>query len=129
MVCFSICRLVMGSGLVLSVYFPTVSLWSVLAPLDFVLVVGLIFIAGLGGVVFMPRNLIVVLMCIELLVVSLAFMFVFVALLYGSASGYLFGYLLLVVAGAESVIALSVLTFYFFVEQHIHIEFVQRLKG
>jgi NADH:ubiquinone oxidoreductase subunit K len=100
-----------------------------LTPLDLLLAFGLVSGSALLGALFFPRNLIVFLMCLEVVLVAIAFAFIAVSLLFAGSSGLVFGYLLLVVAGAESALALALLTSYFFVEQHIQSEFVARLKG
>jgi NADH-quinone oxidoreductase subunit K len=81
------------------------------------------------GIIFMHKNLIVIFMCMELVIVAVAFHMVATSLFFAGSFGLVFGYLLLIVAGAESALALAILTAYFFIEQHIHVEFVYRLKG
>ena len=98
-------------------------------PVDLLLALVLVTGSALAGLVFFPRNLIVFLMCLEVATVAVASSFVVVSLIYGGSSGLVFGYFLLVAAGAESALALAVLTGYFFVEHHIQAELASRLKG
>jgi NADH:ubiquinone oxidoreductase subunit K len=77
----------------------------------------------------MHKNLIVVFMCIEAFIVTISYIFLVSSVFFIGVLGFFFSYLLLVIAGAESALALSIVTAYFFIEQHINVEFVNKLKG
>ena len=81
------------------------------------------------GIFYLHNNLIVFFMCLELVLVSFSFMFIISSYWFFGSSGLIFGYLILIVAGVESVIGLSILTIYFFVERNIFVEYMSRLKG
>jgi NADH-quinone oxidoreductase subunit K len=87
-----------------------------------------LIIAGVG-IVLLHKNLIIVFMCVELILVALAFNFFLSSVVFVGSFGFFFGYLLLIIAGAESSLALAILTSYFFIEQSINVESVSKLKG
>jgi len=100
-----------------------------ISPFEFFLISNFVIFSSFFGVIWMQKNLVVIFMCIELIIVALAFNFILISFFYAGAFGLIFGYILLITAGAESALALSILTSYFFIEQHINVEFVSRLKG
>jgi len=84
---------------------------------------------GFLGVIVSQNHLITLLMFMELILVAIAFFFTLTAVSFGGPGGFFFTYLLLVVAGVESALALSVITNYFFVENRIYGDQVMKLKG
>lgn len=105
------------------------NVYNVAITFDFLLLSCLVILFSTFGIVMMHKNLIVVFMCIELFIVAVSFNFFLSAIFFAGSFGFFFGYLLLILAGAESSLALALLTSYFFVEQHISTEFVVKLKG
>lgn len=96
---------------------------------DLLLFSNSIILGAFFGIFCMRTNLIVMFMCFEIILVSIAFNFSLVSIFFAGSSGLIFAYLILIIAGAESALSLSILTSYFFVEQHIQIEFLTKLKG
>lgn len=111
------------------VYNTFLQMFYMLQFFDFFVISSFIVIGGMLGLFFLHTNLVVIFMCLEVVLVTLAFNFVISSCFFFGSLGFIFGYLLLIVAGAESAIALSVLTSYFFVEQNIFLDYVIRLKG
>lgn len=105
------------------------NIYNVSLTFDFFLVSWLVFLISGFGIIFLYKNLIIVFMCVELFIVALAFNFFLSSTIFVGSFGFFFGYLLLIVAGAESSLALAILTSYFFYENSINIERVSKLKG
>lgn len=105
------------------------NIYSVSVIFDFFLVSWLVLLIAGFGIIMLHKNLIVVFMCIELVLVALAFNFFVSSVVFVGSFGFFFGYILLIVAGAESSLALALLTSYFFVENSINIETLKKLKG
>jgi len=91
----------------------------------------IIHLVGLGflGVCFNQNHLVTLLMFMELIMISLAFSFTEVAVMFGGLEGFVLTFLLLVIAGVESALVLSLVTNYFFVENKIYIDQISKLKG
>lgn len=105
------------------------NIYNVSITFDFLLLSCLVILFATFGIIIMHKNLIVVFMCIELFIVAVAFNFFLSAMFFAGSFGSFFGYLLLILAGAESSLALALLTSFFFVENNIATEFVVKLKG
>jgi len=88
-----------------------------------------ILLTGLLGMLLNQGHLITLLMFIELTFVIVALLFTVVAVSFGGLEGFLFTYVLLVVAGVEAALSLSIVVNYFFVEGQISTDFVSKLKG
>ena len=72
-----------------------------------------LFLVGLFGIFFVRRNMLIVLMSIELLLLSVNLNFIFFACLNDDMVGLLFSFFILTVAAAESAIGLSLLVVFF----------------
>lgn len=69
----------------------------------------LIFFLGLFGVYYNRKNLLLVLVCLELLFLAGSLNFFFFAVFMKNPIGYVYGILIITVAAVESVIGLSLL--------------------
>lgn len=72
-----------------------------------------IFLVGLLGVVFNRRNIIVVLMSIELMLLAVNLNFIFFSIFLDDLWGQFFSLYVLTVAAAESAIGLAIFVLYF----------------
>lgn len=89
-----------------------------------------LFLIGLFGIFLSRKNLIVMLMSIELVLLALNFLFITASsYLDNSIGAYLFPFYVLVVAAAESAIGLSLLISYFRLKGTIAVQFIHLLKG
>lgn len=92
----------------------------------FILVIG----STLGLAILTSANhLIVLLMLLEVVLVTLSLGFALLSVTWFGTVGLFFSYILLILIGGESALALSVVTAYFFVEQQVAVEFIRKLKG
>jgi len=94
----------------------------------FALVIHLLGV-GFLGILLNQNHLITLLMFMELVLMTVAFGFTLVSVMFGGQGGFILMFLLLVVAGVESALALSLVTGYFFVENRVYIDQICKLKG
>jgi NADH-quinone oxidoreductase subunit K len=77
-----------------------------------IMVITLVFL-GISGIVLMRRNLITILLMIEIIFLSSSLNCVFSGLFYNDISGQVFALILLTISAAELAIALSVIVLYY----------------
>lgn len=88
-----------------------------------------LFCIGLIGVAFIRRNMLIVLMSIELLLLSVNLNFINFSCANDDAMGQLFSFFILTVAAAESAIGLSLLVIFFKNKSVISVDAISMLKG
>ena len=88
----------------------------------------LLFIIGLLGIVLNRRNILIVLMCIELVLLSLNLNFITFSVYFDDLYGQLFSLFILTVAAAESAIGLAIIIVYYRIRSNISMEQVPVLK-
>ena len=89
----------------------------------------MLFIIGVTGIVINRRNLISLLMSIELMLLAVNLIFISFSVAFDDIYGQLFAFFILVVAAAESAVGLSILVAYFRVKGQISIQFINLLRG
>ena len=99
-------------------------------PLNYYLVLGaLLFAISVIGIFLNRKNLIVLLMAIELMLLAVNLNFVAFAHALGELSGQVFVFFILTVAAAESAIGLAILVALFRNLRSIHVDDLGSLKG
>jgi NADH-quinone oxidoreductase subunit K len=94
------------------------------------LVVGaILFTLGVLGIFLNRRNLIVLLMAIELILLSVNINFVAFSSYLGDLVGQVFAMFVLTVAAGEAAIGLAILVIYFRGRGSIAVDDVNRMKG
>ena len=88
-----------------------------------------LFLLGLSGIFLNRKNIIILLMSIELMLLSINFNFIIFFFFFYDNLGQLFALLVLTVAAAESAIGLAILVIYYRVRGTIAIEFIDLMKG
>ena len=88
-----------------------------------------IFLFGILGIALNKRNLLIILMSIELMLVGLNLNFIFFSVYLDDIIGQIFALYVLTVAAAETSIGLSILILYYRVKGSVAIEFLNILKG
>jgi NADH-quinone oxidoreductase subunit K len=88
-----------------------------------------LFLLGLSGIFLNRKNIIILLMSIELMLLSINFNFIIFSVFLDDILGQLFALLVLTVAAAESAIGLAILVIYYRVRGTIAIEFIDLMKG
>lgn len=88
-----------------------------------------LFLLGLSGIFLNRKNIIILLMSIELMLLAINFNFIIFSVFLDDILGQLFALLVLTVAAAESAIGLAILVIYYRVRGTIAIEFIDLMKG
>jgi NADH-quinone oxidoreductase subunit K len=90
---------------------------------------GILFALAVAGMFINRRNVLLLLMCVELLLLSANFNFVAFARHFGQLDGQVFVFFVLTVAAAESAIGLAILVVLFRERRSIDVEELNRLRG
>ena len=99
-------------------------------PLEHVLLLaGVLFSLSVAGIFLNRKNVILLLMCIELLLLSVNFNFVAFARHLGDLDGQIFVFFIMTVAAAEAAIGLAILVVYFRNRGSIAVEDINIMKG
>jgi len=89
----------------------------------------ILFFIGLLGVFITRKNIIIILMCIELMLLSVNMNFIIYSVYLDDIFGQLFALFVLTVAAAESAIGLAILVVYYRINGTIMSLFINSLKG
>ena len=92
-------------------------------------VAAILFTLGIFGIFLNRKNVIIILMSIELILLSVNINFVAFSSFMGDISGQIFALLILTVAAAEAAIGLAILVVYFRNRGSIAVEDVNLMKG
>ncbi len=90
---------------------------------------GAVFTVGIVGIVLNRRNVIMILMAIELLLLAVNLNFVAFSAHLGDPAGQVFTLFVLTVAAAEAAVGLAILVVFFRLRGTIAVEDIQDLKG
>jgi NADH-ubiquinone oxidoreductase chain 4L len=82
----------------------------------------IIFIIGLFGFIFNRNNIILLFISIEIMLLGLTINILNTALINYDVDGLIYGIIIIIIAGAESAIGLSILVSYYRLRGHINIE-------
>ena len=97
--------------------------------LTFTTVPVFVFFVGLTGIFFNRKNVILVLVSVELMLLAIKFMFLISSVYLDDRIGQIFALLVLTVAAAESSIGLGILVVYYRIRGTVTVEFVNLLQG
>jgi NADH:ubiquinone oxidoreductase subunit K len=89
----------------------------------------MLFMIGLLGIFLLKRNLIIILMSIELVLLAINFNFIIFSVYLDDIMGQIFTLLILTVAAAESSIGLAILVMYYRRKGIISINLMSYIKG
>lgn len=89
----------------------------------------IIFLLGLLGLALNKRNLLIILMSIELMLIGVNLNFIFFSLHLDDLVGQLFSLYVLTIAAAESAIGLAIFTVYYKDKNTIMLEGFLRARG
>jgi NADH-quinone oxidoreductase subunit K len=88
-----------------------------------------VFFIGSLGVFLTRRNIIVILMSIELMLLAINFLFIFFSLYLDDLLGQVFSLYILTIAAAESAIGLALIVIYYRLRNVISIDYISNIKG
>jgi NADH-quinone oxidoreductase subunit K len=98
--------------------------------LEFVLMLaGLLFALSVAGIFLNRKNVILLLMCIELMLLAVNFNFIAFARQLGDLDGQLYVFFIMTVAAAEAAIGLAILVVLFREKKSINVEELDEMKG
>lgn len=89
----------------------------------------LVFLIGSLGILFNRRDILIVLVCIELLLLSVGLLFISYSVYLDDMIGQIFAIFILTVAAAEASIGLGILTQYYKITGDISMIEVGLLRG
>ena len=95
----------------------------------YLILAAIIFTIGIVGIFLNRKNLIVILMCIELLLLAVNINLVSFSIFLNDLSGQIFTLFILTVAAAEAAIGLAIIVVYYRNAGSIHVEDINTLKG
>ncbi len=90
---------------------------------------GILFAISVAGIFLNRKNVILLLMCIELMLLSVNFNFVAFSRFLGDIDGQVFVFFILTVAAAESAIGLAIVVVVFRERRSINVEELNTMKG
>src|SRR6185312_11117180 len=90
---------------------------------------GILFALAVAGIFLNRKNVILLLMCVELLLLAANFNFIAFSRVSGDISGQVFVFFVLTVAAAESAIGLAILVVLFRERRSINVQDMNTLKG
>lgn len=100
-----------------------------LALSDYLVLAAVLFCLSVAGIFLNRKNVIVLLMCIELMLLAVNMNFVAFSHYSGDIAGQVFVFFVLTVAAAESAIGLAILVVLFRHRQSINVDELDTLKG
>lgn len=89
----------------------------------------LLFAIGIAGLFINRKNIILLLMCLELILLAVNTNFVIFAKSWGDITGQAIVFFVMTVAAAESAIGLALLVLIFRDKQSINVDDLDQLKG
>jgi len=89
----------------------------------------ILFSLSIVGIFINRKNVILLLMCIELMLLAVNFNFITFSRFLGDAAGQVFVFFILTVAAAEAAIGLAILVVLFRSRRNIEVEELDSLKG
>ena len=90
---------------------------------------GLLFTMGMFGIFLNRKNVIIILMCIELMLLAVNINFVAFSAFLGDLTGQVFTMFILTVAAAEAAIGLAILVIFFRNKGSIAVEDISSMRG
>jgi NADH-quinone oxidoreductase subunit K len=88
-----------------------------------------LFTLSIAGIFVNRRNIILLLMCVELMLLAVNFNFLIMSRFLGDIAGQVFVFFILTVAAAEAAIGLAILVVLFRSRQSVQVEDLDSMKG
>jgi len=92
-------------------------------------IAAILFALSVAGIFINRRNVILLLMCIELMLLAVNFNFIAFSRYLGDETGQVFVFFILTVAAAESAIGLAILVVLFRNRRSINVQELDSMKG
>ena len=88
-----------------------------------------LFIIGISGIFITRRNIIIIIMSIELILASVNLFFIFLSIYLDDIYGQIFALYILTIAASESAIGLGLIVIYYRLRGIISIDYISTIKG
>jgi len=95
----------------------------------FLIVAALLFAISIAGMILNRKNVLILLMCIELMLLAVNLNFIAFSHYLGDMAGQVFVFFILTVAAAEAAIGLAILVLLFRNKRTINVEELDGMKG
>ncbi|MEE3197491.1 MAG: NADH-quinone oxidoreductase subunit NuoK [Pseudomonadota bacterium] len=95
----------------------------------YLILAAILFSIAVAGIFINRKNVILLLMCIELMLLSVNFNFITFSRMLNDEMGQIFVFFILTVAAAEAAIGLAILVVLFRTRQSINVEELDTLRG
>ena len=95
----------------------------------YLVLAAILFSLSVAGIFINRKNVILLLMCIELMLLAVNFNFIAFSRMLNDTTGQVFVFFILTVAAAEAAIGLAILVVLFRNTRSINVEELDRLKG
>jgi len=95
----------------------------------YLVLAAMLFSLSVAGIFINRKNVILLLMCIELMLLAVNFNFIAFSRMHNDATGQIFVFFILTVAAAEAAIGLAILVVLFRNLRSINVEQLDQLKG
>ncbi len=105
------------------------ALYGSISVMHYIMLSALVFVLGICGIFLNRKNIITLLMSIELILLSVNINFVAFSVALGDLTGQIFTMLVLTVAAAEAAIGLAILVIFFRNRATIDVDDIRELRG
>ena len=95
----------------------------------YLILAAILFSIAVAGIFINRRNVILLLMCIELMLLSVNFNFIAFSRMLNDELGQIFVFFILTVAAAEAAIGLAIIVVYYRNSGTVRVEEIHKLKG
>jgi NADH-quinone oxidoreductase subunit K len=95
----------------------------------YLILAAILFSLSVAGIFINRKNVILLLMCIELMLLAVNFNFIAFSRMLGDTLGQVFVFFILTVAAAEAAIGLAILVVLFRNTQSINVDDLDEMKG
>ena len=96
---------------------------------DYLIVAAILFSVSVAGIFLNRKNVLLLLMCIELMLLAVNINFIAFSHFLGDVNGQIFVFFILTVAAAEAAIGLAILVVLFRTRRTINVTDLDALKG
>jgi NADH-quinone oxidoreductase subunit K len=96
---------------------------------EYLTLAAVLFVLAIAGIFINRRNVILLLMCVELMLLAVNFNFIIMSRFLGDIAGQVFVFFILTVAAAEAAIGLAILVVLFRSRRSVQVEDMDAMKG
>ena len=97
--------------------------------MKYLLMSTVLFLIGIFGIFLIKKNIIIILMSIEMMLLAININFVLFSIHLDDMTGQVFALFVITVAAAESAIGLAILVVYYRIKGIVSINFINSIKG